>query len=91
VFVHLVDANGGSGGQQDTLPAGGEAPTVTWLPGEIIVDVHELIVRPEATAGAYTLHLGLYDAITGARLPIYDATGQPLGDSLRLATVQVNP
>jgi len=91
VFVHLVDADGGSGGQQDTLPAGGEAPTVTWLPGEIIADVHALTVRPEAAPGAYTLHLGLYDAVTGARLPVYDAAGQPLGDSLRLTTVQVRP
>jgi 4-amino-4-deoxy-L-arabinose transferase-like glycosyltransferase len=89
VFVHLVDTQGRSAGQQDTLPAGGEAPTITWLPGEIIVDVHELTVRPEAAPGEYTLHIGLYDAATGARLPVYDAAGQPLGDSLRLATVQV--
>jgi len=91
VFVHLVDTQGRSAGQQDTLPAGGEAPTVTWLPSEIIVDVHELTVRPEAAPGDYTLHLGLYDAATGARLPAYDAAGQPLGDSLRLTTVQVRP
>jgi hypothetical protein len=91
VFVHLVDAQGRSVGQQDTLPAGGEAPTVTWLPNEIIVDVHALTVRPEAVPGAYALHIGLYDAVTGARLPVYDAKGQPMGDSLRLATAQVRP
>lgn len=91
VFVHLVDAQGRSGGQQDTLPADGAAPTITWLPGEIIVDGHDLTMRPEATPGEYTINIGLYDAATGARLPVYDAAGQSLGDSLRLATVQVRP
>jgi 4-amino-4-deoxy-L-arabinose transferase-like glycosyltransferase len=91
VFVHLVDSQGRSVGQQDTLPAGGTAPTVTWLPGEIIVDLHELTVRPEAIPGEYTIIIGLYDAVTGARLPAYDAAGQPMGDSLRLATAQVRP
>jgi hypothetical protein len=91
VFVHLVDAQGRSAGQQDALPAGSEAPTVTWLPNEIIVDAHELTVRPEAAPDMYTMTIGLYDAVTGARLPVYDAAGQSLGDSLRLTTIQVRP
>jgi hypothetical protein len=34
--------------------------------------------------------MGLYDPDTGARLPVFDDRDQHLGDSLTLATLEIN-
>jgi hypothetical protein len=55
------------------------------MAGEVILDEHSLPV-PDAT-GTYRLLAGMYDPLTGQRLPARDASGQripddavPLGD-----------
>ncbi|MCI0478353.1 MAG: hypothetical protein L0Y55_19095, partial [Anaerolineales bacterium] len=76
VFVHLVDANGATRAQGDQIPGAGAYPTTTWVKGEYLVDVYDISILP----GDYTIRIGMYDATTGARLPAFDANGQPLGD-----------
>ncbi len=76
VFVHLVGEtyNAAQGnflwGQHDGLPADGARPTTSWGEGEVIVDGHCFVVRPDAPPGEYILEAGLYDALSGARLPV---------------------
>jgi len=83
VFVHLVDDAGQIAGQSDALPAG-DRPTNQWLPGEVVVDVHNLT----APGGKYKLFAGMYDPITGLRLPASDAQGLPLpGNAVPLGEV----
>ncbi len=91
IFVHVVHADGGPGifGQQDSPPLHGTYPTSRWRPGQTLADDFELTIRADAPAGAYTLAVGLYDPITGARLPATDATGNPLGDHVRFGTIEV--
>ncbi len=84
VFVHLLDAQGAIIGQSDGEPAGGAAPTSGWLPGETIADQRTIAIRSDARAGPATLVVGLYDPITGGRVPWLDALGQPAGDALAL-------
>jgi hypothetical protein len=79
-FVHLVDESGALLGQDDGLPAGGERPTDSWLPGEVIADRHELPLVP-AAAG---LRVGLDDLATGDRVPALGCDGQPLPDDALL-------
>jgi 4-amino-4-deoxy-L-arabinose transferase-like glycosyltransferase len=66
VFVHLVDANGTILAQTDAMPQANNYPTSLWLPNEYVIDDYEL----PAVSAAVTLRIGLYDPITGTRLPI---------------------
>ena len=70
VFTHLVAPNGLMTGQRDSQPVGGIYPTSLWLPGEVVTDVYEIPVRIDAAPGEHRLEVGMYDAETGARLPV---------------------
>jgi 4-amino-4-deoxy-L-arabinose transferase-like glycosyltransferase len=76
VFVHLVDAEGFTIAQHDTMPGGGRLPTSRWQPGQIILDRYSVIIPTTAYApnrGAW--RVGLYDHQTGERLPLLDKDG----------------
>jgi 4-amino-4-deoxy-L-arabinose transferase-like glycosyltransferase len=68
-FVHLLDAEGRTVAQHDSSPAseGGELPTLGWLPGEYVVDIHRLQLPFDLPDGDYYLDVGLYDPNTGQR------------------------
>lgn len=70
VFVHLVDALGVVRGQGDAYPAGGAALTPTWIPGEIVTDVHRIELSKDLPVGEYDLHIGFYNESTDERLPL---------------------
>ena len=76
-FVHLRDASGQIIAQADRPPA--EATDI-WLPGQVVID--EFLLQPAALDAntAYTVAIGLYDPISGRRLPVYTAGGDPLPD-----------
>ena len=71
-------------------PGGGLALTTTWEPGALIADNHGLLLPAGTPPGDYRLLLGLYDLEDpNSRLPVFDAGGASLGDSLLLATISV--
>jgi len=72
VFCHLIDAEGVIQSQSDSQPLGGEYPFTAWLPGEVVSDGLVLMPKDGASAGAYSLALGLYYAETGLRLALSD-------------------
>ncbi|MBI5651606.1 MAG: glycosyltransferase family 39 protein [Chloroflexi bacterium] len=76
VFVHLVDDTGTIRAQRDQIPGAGAFPTTSWVKGEYIIDVYDLPISP----GDYKIRIGMYDALTGARVPVLDANNQPIGD-----------
>jgi len=80
VFVHLLDEEGQIRGQGDALPQDGQLPTDLWVAGEVVVDSYEVPVAPEAEPGQYTLAMGMYDGVTGIRLPARDEQGASLPD-----------
>ncbi len=65
-------------------------PTRLWQTGEIIKDEWRVPVPEDVPAGQYELRIGMYDPISGARLPITQ-DGTPRGDWLRLNQVQIVP
>ena len=97
VFTHLLGEtfNADTGnfiwGQVDSEPGGGETPTTTWAPGEIVADRYTIPVAAGAPPGQYTLEIGLYGLVNGERLPVSTADGQPLGDTVNLDAVLVQP
>jgi hypothetical protein len=69
VFVHLLDPAGTIVSQIDRAPQGGAALTTSWLAGEIITD--EIKVPAGAgLANVEAIAVGLYDPLTGRRLPV---------------------
>lgn len=87
VFVHVVDAAGNLVSQQDSMPAAGAAPTQSWLKGEVVADEH---IFPIPAGGDLRVYVGLYDPVSGARLPVVDGGGRPVeSDALRLAEFSV--
>ncbi len=70
VFVQLLNSEQQVVAQVDAQPQNGAAPTTTWLPGEIVIDAYQLNLPADLPDGEYRLIAGLYDAISGARLPL---------------------
>jgi len=91
VFTHLLDASHHIWAQHDSVPGNGQVPTNTWVEGEIVTDVYDLEVHPSAPPGDYVLELGMYEAATGQRLPVYDVSGEPVGDRVLSESITVLP
>jgi hypothetical protein len=74
IFVHIVGAQGQLVAQTDGAPRRNRYPTRIWNAGERVPDAHALSVAP----GKYTILVGMYDPISGERLPAFDAQGNEL-------------
>ena len=79
VFVH-AERNGSIVAQHDGDPAGGLAPMSQWRPGDMVIDEHPLAGAWDA--GRDQVVVGLYRRDTGKRLPVVDAAGNVIGDSM---------
>lgn len=86
VFVHVVDAAGNMAAQQDSFPAAGAAPSEGWLKGEVIADEH---VFPVPASGDFRVYVGLYDPVSGARLPVTGGNRPVESDAVRVAEFSV--
>ncbi len=84
IFVHVRDGQGQMVAQVDTVPGSGTYPTSLWAPGEAVVETYTFDLAP----GNYRLVTGLYEAETGARLPVMVGE-QPAGDELSLTEFKV--
>jgi hypothetical protein len=70
VFVHLLDENNNKIAQRDGQPVQWLRPTSTWHAGEEIADHYGLLLPDTLPTGRYTIAVGLYDPVTGQRLPV---------------------
>jgi len=91
VFTHLLDTEDRIWGQMDSIPGRGEAPTTSWLEGEVVTDEYEIVVDTEASPGEYVIEIGMYDASTGQRLPVFSDDQVVEEDRLLLGIVQIVP
>jgi hypothetical protein len=88
VFMHLVDTDGNIIAQMDQPPLNGDYPTSVWESGEVIQDNLTLSLptaepsQNEARPDKLWLRVGLYRSDNGARLPVFDAAGQVIGDAV---------
>lgn len=95
VFTHLLgevfNAAGGNflWGQADNEPAANTRPTTTWRGAEVIVDEYAIPIAPDAPPGTYRIEVGLYDPITGQRLPVLGPDGAPAADHVVLAEIGI--
>ena len=71
VFVHLVNEEGITIAQTDTMPGGGLRPTSEWSAGETRAERYAVTIPPAAyTPDRGRWAVGLYDHKTGERLPV---------------------
>lgn len=81
IFVHLLGPNNKVVGGRDTYPGLGRFPTSQWRPGDLFVDrvtVPVQLAAAEVAPAALSIEVGLYDLVTGQRLPITEAAGGPM-------------
>jgi len=87
VFIHLRAPDGFVRSQADGPPVGGHYPTSMWQPDEVIQDIH-----PWPAGEDYTqidrLAIGLYNPVTGKRLPAFGPNGTPLPDDTLILPLQ---
>jgi len=82
VFVHLLAPDGGLVAQHDAAPQNGALPTSAWLEGEVVCDEHILQLPAVLAEGDYRIEVGLYLLESMERLPVADASGRELGNSV---------
>ena len=70
VFVQLLGPGDRLIAQRDSEPVGGSAPTTSWRPGDTIADNYGILVPLGTPPGEYRLITGMYDALTGQRIPV---------------------
>jgi hypothetical protein len=89
-YVKLIDSDWQQIAGWDGPPQDGKAPTLEWLPGEVIDDVVSLRVPTDAPPGSYVVEAGMYRAEDLARALTLDDENL-LVDRVVLGTVRVEP
>ena len=91
VFLHLLDSGGTLVASHDGPPRDRESPTSTWLPGDIVPDVHLVELEPNTPEGTYQLWVGIYTWPEIERLPVRDRDGvEQINQTLFLHMIEVN-
>ena len=88
-FVHLESSAGELVSQHDSVPANWSRPTLGWLPGEYVIDLHYLTVPADAQPGAYHLYAGMAERTSGRRLPV--TTKHAIDDRVFLGQFDIVP
>jgi hypothetical protein len=89
VFNQMYAADGKMQAQRDGYPVCDGRETWRWDPGELITDVYDIPVAPDAADGLYPLYTGFYLEETGDRLGVYDAAGNEIGTQVHVADVRI--
>jgi hypothetical protein len=91
LFTHLVDAQGQQVSGNDQPLTDGYYPSGLWEAGEVITHVQRLTIPLLAPDSRYEIQVGLYDPVSGRRLPLLDPVGQRLQDDRMVAAVIETP
>lgn len=70
VFVHVQDDQGHLLTQADSQPQNDSYPTSFWDANEIVIDDRLIQIPASASAGVYTIAVGLYNPLDNSRLPV---------------------
>jgi hypothetical protein len=80
VFTHLVDQEGRLIAQSDKVPYDGLYPPDRWWPGQVVDDDYSIDIPTGTPPGIYSLYVGMYDHLTGERLPLFTPAGEEIPD-----------
>ena len=85
MFTQLLDASGVPFAQRDSL----EAPSWDWQRGDLIAQIHSIFVPPETVPGNYQAIVGIYDRLSGDRLPVLANSGEIVGDFTAVSPLEI--
>lgn len=92
LFAHVVAAGGEQVGGNDQPLTDGHYPSGLWEPGEIITHTQRLRLPHFAIDSRHEILIGLYEPMSGQRVPLRNAAGQqPPGDRLAAAEIVMPP
>lgn len=91
VRIRLLDEAGATRIAADNRPQAGRAPTVSWLPGQVIRDSHVIGLDRSLPAAAYMIQVALVDSATNQAQNIVAEDGHWIDNRLSLAKVRVKP
>lgn len=86
VFTHLLDKSGKVIAQDDSQPCRAKCRTTSWIAGEYLLDNYQLSYPDGTLPKDSIIEIGMYDAVSGSRLPVFDSLGKQIGDHLILQT-----
>ncbi|HEY3291815.1 MAG TPA: hypothetical protein VGK87_16905, partial [Anaerolineae bacterium] len=89
VFVHIGAADAPPVAQNDAEPLAGFHPTDSWNAGEVVVDRRAVWLKPGVATGRYGVYIGVYDALTGRRLPVSTPDGTVAGDRFLAGEINI--
>ena len=85
MFTQLLDASGVPFAQRDSL----EAPSWDWQAGDVIAQIHPITIPTETAPGSYEAIIGIYDRLSGDRLPVLNDDGASIGDFTAVLALEV--
>jgi hypothetical protein len=91
VQLRLLDETGWIMETVQERPSSGEPSTTEWIPGEIVVDRHEIDVNSSIPPGIYRVQVALKNTADGERPMIVDEDGRWINDKLQLAELRIAP
>lgn len=91
VFVHLIGVDGRVVAGHDGQPVEATRPTTGWVPGEFLVDPHDVALPPDLAPGDYVIEVGIYDpgVPNMPRLRITSEGGQTEGDRIIFGPITI--
>ena len=85
IFVHVYRQNNGRLHAQRDLMG---MPPSQWLPDLTFIQDNFVVMGP-SRPGAYIVAMGVYNVVTGERLPVLSDSGELLGDRVLIGRVRV--
>ncbi len=86
IFIHIEGPDGRPLAQSDRL----DAPSSSWVAGDVFLQLHEIKLPDSVLPGDYPLLVGLYTRQDLRRLPVL-VDGAIAGDYLRLPPLTITP
>ena len=84
VFVHILSPDGKMWAQKDDVPGQGTLPTTGWIEGEVLTDTYGVVFDANVPLQDARIEIGLYDPVSGERLPVVDENGHVIADHIIL-------
>jgi hypothetical protein len=88
-FVHMGDPSQPPLAQGDGVPLNGHYPTTVWSSGERFRDAYELTIPADLAPGRYPVSIGLYDPISGLRVPLAVEEERQPNDAYQLGLLTI--
>ncbi len=86
MFTQVLDAAGVPFAQRDAL----DAPSWDWQAGDVIAQIHPIPIPADTPPGSYQAIVGIYDRLSGDRLPVLSGEGEVVGDYTAVPSLEVS-